>query len=288
MKEIKLENSWLNDMSLYEVVFILPKKLKSEMMLLEKAISIKINEPKPKENYKYTRIVSGNQTSIDITIKFDSLIVYNMLQKWYELIWSATMYKSDIIGEIIINQHDRTGHLIRRFTLFGTQLISLDNNNEIIEANFIADYWVDDYTGVISLLKTKEAEINSGPIGYQGHEDPNGNDYVTSPLKTKEAKIELGPTGSCGNPGLVGVPLNNGYHLTNFPKGILGEISKIEEELNELKDAEKQKSKVMMMIELSDLYGAIEEYCIKNNLTMEDLKIFSDITKRAFKNGHRK
>ena len=79
-----------------------------------------------------------------------------------------------------------------------------------------------------------------------------------------------------------------GYHITEFPKGILGEISKIEEELNELKDAEKQKSKVMMMIELSDLYGAIEEYCINQNLTMEDLKKFSDITKRAFRNGHRK
>ncbi len=79
-----------------------------------------------------------------------------------------------------------------------------------------------------------------------------------------------------------------GYHLTYFPKGKLGTISKIEEELNELKDAELQNSKIMITIELSDLYGAIKEYSNNYNITMEDLKIFSNITKRAFKNGHRK
>lgn len=84
------------------------------------------------------------------------------------------------------------------------------------------------------------------------------------------------------------IPEKTGYHLSQISKGVLGSISKIEEELNELKDAEKQGSKVMMMVELSDMYGAIEEYCLLQGLTMEDLKIFSDITKRAFKNGRRK
>ncbi len=78
-----------------------------------------------------------------------------------------------------------------------------------------------------------------------------------------------------------------GYHLTEITKGKLGEISKIEEELLELKDADKQKSKVMVLVELSDLYGAIEEYCKKYNIKMRDLKKFSNITKRAFKNGRR-
>ena len=79
-----------------------------------------------------------------------------------------------------------------------------------------------------------------------------------------------------------------GYHIANFQKGEVGKISKIEEELNELKDAESQNSKIMIMIELSDLYGAIEEYCFTQGVSMEDLKIFSNITKRAFKNGCRK
>jgi phosphoribosyl-ATP pyrophosphohydrolase len=82
--------------------------------------------------------------------------------------------------------------------------------------------------------------------------------------------------------------MEQGYHLTKIEKGIVGTISKIEEELNELKDAESQKSKIMIMVELSDLYGAIEEYCNTQGVSIEDLKTFSDITKRAFKNGSRK
>lgn len=81
-----------------------------------------------------------------------------------------------------------------------------------------------------------------------------------------------------------------GYHLSNIPKGILGESSKITEEVLELQDAEKQKCTVMILIELSDLIGAIEEYVKKQNLriTLDDLRTMSSITKRAFINGHRK
>lgn len=81
-----------------------------------------------------------------------------------------------------------------------------------------------------------------------------------------------------------------GYHLTEISKGKIGEISKIQEELDELKDAALQKSKIMELVELSDLIGAIELYLEKyhSETTIEDLKIMSDITKRAFINGHRK
>lgn len=80
----------------------------------------------------------------------------------------------------------------------------------------------------------------------------------------------------------------SGYHLTKIQKGKLGDISKIQEELDELKDAELQESRVMISVELSDLYGAIEAYAIKHGLTMDDLQKFSKITKRAFTNGKRK
>jgi hypothetical protein len=40
-----------------------------------------------------------------------------------------------------------------------------------------------------------------------------------------------------------------GYHVTNIEKGKLGFISKIQEELDELRDAEKQGSKIMMMVD---------------------------------------
>lgn len=81
--------------------------------------------------------------------------------------------------------------------------------------------------------------------------------------------------------------MENGYHVTEIPKGVLGELSKIQEELLELKDAEMQECKVMQMVELSDLYGAVEAYASKLGVTMNDLKSFSDITKRAFRNGRR-
>ena len=43
----------------------------------------------------------------------------------------------------------------------------------------------------------------------------------------------------------------------------------------------------MIGVELSDLYGAVEAVAETYNLSMDDLKCFSDITKRAFRNGHR-
>jgi len=81
-----------------------------------------------------------------------------------------------------------------------------------------------------------------------------------------------------------------GYHLTEIPRGLFGDSSKILEEALELKDAELQGAKIMALIELSDLYGAMQGYLEKHhpNTTMEDLAKMSAITQRAFKNGHRK
>lgn len=80
-----------------------------------------------------------------------------------------------------------------------------------------------------------------------------------------------------------------GYHLRDIPKGIFGELSKIEEELEEIKDSIEQNSKLMELIELSDLYGAIQGYLEKHHpgVTMEELRIMSDITQRAFRSGAR-
>ena len=81
-----------------------------------------------------------------------------------------------------------------------------------------------------------------------------------------------------------------GYHLREIPRGEIGEISKIKEELAELEDALEQKNKIMALVELSDLYGSIELFLKKHfpNTSMKDLKIMSKTTQRAFKNGHRK
>jgi hypothetical protein len=80
-----------------------------------------------------------------------------------------------------------------------------------------------------------------------------------------------------------------GYHTTLIEKGEIGEFSKIREEFEELRDAESQECKVLAICELTDLIGAIEEYAMTQyNLTLADLKQFSDMTKSAFKEGKRK
>ena len=80
-----------------------------------------------------------------------------------------------------------------------------------------------------------------------------------------------------------------GYHLTNIPKGVLGESSKILEELLELQDAEAQQARVMALVELSDLIGAIEHYLARHfpDMSLSDLTTVSAITQRAFRNGRR-
>ena len=79
-----------------------------------------------------------------------------------------------------------------------------------------------------------------------------------------------------------------GYHIATIVQGECGELSKIQEELDEAKDALAQGSEIMFLVELADLYGALELVVEQHGHTMDDLKKFSDITKRAFINGHRK
>lgn len=78
-----------------------------------------------------------------------------------------------------------------------------------------------------------------------------------------------------------------GYHKGIIKKGVVGEYSKIKEEFDELTDAIDQDNKVLIICELTDMVGAIEEYIKKYNLTIKDLKDFSDLTKSAFKEGKR-
>lgn len=78
-----------------------------------------------------------------------------------------------------------------------------------------------------------------------------------------------------------------GYHIRPIKKGVLGEVSKIREELEELEDSLEQGCKIMALVELGDLLGAVEAVAENMGVTLQDLLRFSDITKRAFKNGKR-
>jgi hypothetical protein len=82
-----------------------------------------------------------------------------------------------------------------------------------------------------------------------------------------------------------------GYHLNDIPRGEYGELSKVIEEALELKDAMEQGQKLMCLIELADILGAIEGYLEKyyeGKITVDDLFNMSYATKRAFESGYRK
>lgn len=80
-----------------------------------------------------------------------------------------------------------------------------------------------------------------------------------------------------------------GYHKVSVTKGIMGEYSKVKEEMQELQDAVLQGVKVLVICELCDLIGAIEAYSqTQFNLSLEDLIKMKDLTKESFNDGTRK
>lgn len=64
-----------------------------------------------------------------------------------------------------------------------------------------------------------------------------------------------------------------GYHLVPIRKGVLGELSKVQEELDELTDGYVQKDRILMSVELADLYGAMQLYLTKHQpmYSMDDI-----------------
>ncbi len=80
-----------------------------------------------------------------------------------------------------------------------------------------------------------------------------------------------------------------GYHRRHITKGKYGEISKIVEELQELQDAEEQGNRIMTLIEVSDLVGAIQGYLSFRfpAFTIEDAIKMSNATRSAFMDGSR-
>jgi hypothetical protein len=48
------------------------------------------------------------------------------------------------------------------------------------------------------------------------------------------------------------------YHIRKIERGVLGEVSKVREELEELEDSLEQGVKIMALTEMSDLYGYTE------------------------------
>lgn len=67
------------------------------------------------------------------------------------------------------------------------------------------------------------------------------------------------------------------FHKRIIKKGVYGELSKIEEELQEAYDAEEQGQDLMLLIELSDMVGAIEGVAKKYGMNLEQLRNFATL-----------
>lgn len=165
--------------NLFEVTFVLPTILqaqgRSADLLLENATKIDLAEKltgfeiaAKEQRFKYSTRqfqTTPAKTSGDITIPFQvnvnnagSMEVWNTLKAWYDLLFNSQNgtlhYKSDLIGTIMVNQHDKKGVVLRRVTFQNCQISKLGGwdldwaTNDIVQtvnATFLYDYFVDEY-----------------------------------------------------------------------------------------------------------------------------------------------
>lgn len=78
------------------------------------------------------------------------------------------------------------------------------------------------------------------------------------------------------------------YHTRHIPKGQYGELSKVFEEAEELKDADDQGNPILVLNELADIVGAIDGFVNKyHGMDIEDVIKMMRLNEKAFKSGHR-
>lgn len=163
--------------ALFELTFDLPpilgRSITDVQLMLENARNITLpltpDIEVQTQRFKFSTrayVTLPTQTHVaDLSINFNlnendknSVFIWNILKAWYDLAWNSqtgeTHTKSEMIGNIIVNQHNKKGQVIRRVTYVNVQMVGVseielnwDSPSEILEcsAKFIADYWEDLY-----------------------------------------------------------------------------------------------------------------------------------------------
>jgi hypothetical protein len=167
-------------LNLFEITFILPVILQAQgrdpILLLENATKAPIGATnltafdigEAEQRFKYSTrkfLTTPTKTAGEITIPFQvnvnqqgSMETWATLKAWYDLVFNSQNgslhYKSDLIGTIIVNQHDKKGVVLRRVTYQNCQLKSLTgwdldwSSNSIVtdvSGAFVYDYFIDEY-----------------------------------------------------------------------------------------------------------------------------------------------
>ena len=167
-------------LNLFEITFILPVILQAQgrdpILLLENSTKAPIGTTNltafditnQTQRFKYSTrefLTTPTKTSGEIIIPFQvnvnqqgSMETWTTMKAWYDLVFNSQNgslhYKSDLIGTIIVNQHDKKGVVLRRVTYQNCQLKTLagydldwSSNNIVPELNatFVWDYFIDEY-----------------------------------------------------------------------------------------------------------------------------------------------
>jgi hypothetical protein len=165
-------------MNLFEITFVLPTILQAQgrdpVLLLQQAKKIDLGVTNKDiavsdQRFKYSTRAFVNagpdKSHVEFDIPFNvnvnnqgSMETWNTLRAWYDLVWNSQNgylhYKADIIGTIIVNQHDKKGLVLRRVTFQNAQITSVGSPSmdwsgqgiwEEASAKFVADYWIDEY-----------------------------------------------------------------------------------------------------------------------------------------------
>jgi hypothetical protein len=165
--------------NLFEITFILPVILQAQgrdpILLLENATKAPDNGTlttfdvgEAEQRFKYSTrkfLTTPTKTAGEIDIPFQvnvnqqgSMEQWATLKAWFDLVFNSQNgslhYKSDLIGTIIVNQHDKKGVILRRITYQNCQLKSLTGwamdwaSAAIVQevtGKFVYDYFIDEY-----------------------------------------------------------------------------------------------------------------------------------------------
>jgi len=165
--------------NLFEVEIFLPDLIRDRhpngtQLLMENATKAKIPTyvalTSTSQRYKYsTRLFVGfpDTTSLtDVAITFNinqndnkQMFTFRMIKDWYDLIWNnedgSSHYKKNVLGSIILYQHDREGEIIRRITFHNCQILSFGDSGDLtwgggaeimeLNATWACDWWEDYY-----------------------------------------------------------------------------------------------------------------------------------------------
>lgn len=194
-------------------------------------------------------------------------------------------YKIYKIGSYVQRISDNKLFIIRNMTEFKLKIHSKDNHEGtwVNKSDFLPKLMSEKYPSGTIVVHEKERYV----VLYSYFSNLNKQEHI--------GVVKAGCELDSSNYNVITLPAdkvtkdNFGYHTKHIDKGILGEFSKIYEEVLEMEDAIEQNNKIMVLNELTDIYGAIESYLEKHHpdISMNDLSVMSEATKNAFKSGRR-